>query len=559
MNDLLRNGLSGRVARAVRKVISYYHFTIMRHFLFSLSHPAVDRCVVSALSPGATLGRFRFLARWAVVVAVFLVVCAASEAQATVLRNLSTFLPEVSSACAPDGTFAVLFENGELIELHPDGSETRFFYSRGGIILYDSDGNRHVFIETGGELHHYIYDRLADETSMETVPGWINGKHNIAIGRDNRFRIVWSKWGEPLQYASNESGSWQTRMLVPYNGGYFYVYGVAVDQDGKTHALYGDGRCVYLSNRSGDWQSEIIYTDPVWPDDNSCPTTPYYSDPCLAVFPNGAPVVVARYQQRARTCSYAYVRLVAWRRTAPGSWTAETIADRSDNFYGSDGDHFTGYDACAGVDSQSVLHTVFSDGYLQHAPHQETQIGQIRHATHSGLAWGLHTMFAQQPDPSYTEEIIYTDGEPDVVLKSLLTISSLAVSPFDGSVHVLAQRWPSVANGFSSDLIYVNTFAWDAGCQNLGDGWRRLAWFGDYVPMGGGGWIWHNRHRFIYVSPVSTPGDCWFYTQDMGWLWTSSRTYPFLFRSADQNWLWYNGTTNPRWFVNMRTGVWEMH
>jgi hypothetical protein len=314
---------------------------------------------------------------------------------------------------------------------------------------------------------------------------------------------------------------------------------------------------MYLTNRSGDWQTESVYADPVWPDDNSYPTEPYYSHPCLAVYPGGAPVVVARFQQRARTGSFAYVRPVAWRRTAPGQWAAETIADRSDHFFGTDGDRYTGYEACAAVDGQSVLRTVFSDGYLRHAPHQETQIGQIRHAAHAGRLWNVRTEFAQTPDPTFTEEITYTDGESDVVLKSLLTIVSLAVSPFDGSVHVLAQRWPSVAQGFSSDLIHVHAPAWDSGHQRLGGGWRRLAWLGDYVPMGGGGWIWHGKHKFLYVTPYSTPGDCWFYTQDMGWLWTSSRVYPFLFRSADGSWLWYNGSANPRWFGNMRTGVWE--
>jgi hypothetical protein len=144
---------------------------------------------------------------------------AAAEAKVTVLRNQDSFLPTLSSACAPDGTYAVLFYDGELLEVHPDGSETRSFYPKGGVILYDSAGDRHVFVTADNGLHHYIHHRLTGDTAMEAVPGWINAGHNnIALGRDNRFRIVWSKWNEPVRYASNETGSWQTRVLGRMSG-----------------------------------------------------------------------------------------------------------------------------------------------------------------------------------------------------------------------------------------------------------------------------------------------------------------------------------------------------
>ena len=105
--------------------------------------------------------------------------------------------------------------------------------------------------------------------------------------------------------------------------------------------------------------------------------------------------------------------------------------------------------------------------------------------------------------------------------------------------------------------LAANTPAWDEGHQNLGGGWRRLAWFGDYVPMGTDGWIWHNRHGFWYAAPVSTAQSIWFYTQDMGWLWTTHAQYPFLYRASDGAWLWDNGSANPRWFMNLTAGEWE--
>ena len=98
---------------------------------------------------------------------------------------------------------------------------------------------------------------------------------------------------------------------------------------------------------------------------------------------------------------------------------------------------------------------------------------------------------------------------------------------------------------------------WDAGYTDLGGGWRRLAWFGDYAVMALEGWIWHYKHGFFYVANTSTPGDVWLYANDMGWLYTGNALYPFLYRSNDSAWLWYNGSTNPRWFRNMTAGTWE--
>lgn len=98
---------------------------------------------------------------------------------------------------------------------------------------------------------------------------------------------------------------------------------------------------------------------------------------------------------------------------------------------------------------------------------------------------------------------------------------------------------------------------WDAGYQSIGSGWRRLTWFGDYIPMGADGWIWHNKHGFFYVPAGGIPQSVWMYAQDMGWLYTGSTLYPFLYRSSPVAWLWYNGSVSPRWFRNLTTGTWE--
>ena len=113
--------------------------------------------------------------------------------------------------------------------------------------------------------------------------------------------------------------------------------------------------------------------------------------------------------------------------------------------------------------------------------------------------------------------------------------------------------WAKAVVGTVAHL--AEPMSWDEGYEDLGGGWRRLDWFGDYVPMGD--WIWHNRHGFWYPASNGTAGDAWFFSNDMGWLWTGDSTYPFMYRASPAAWLWYNGATNPRWFRNMTEGTWE--
>ncbi len=124
-----------------------------------------------------------------------------------------------------------------------------------------------------------------------------------------------------------------------------------------------------------------------------------------------------------------------------------------------------------------------------------------------------------------------------------------------GTVMVTAST--DSENPLFASIVQEGNPGWDVGSQDLGDGWRRLSWFGDYNTTRKDGWIWHNIHGFLQVSATATPGSIWFYAQDMGWLWTSHTQYPTLYRASDGAWLWFNGSSNPRWFMNLTTGHWE--
>ena len=159
-------------------------------------------------------------------------------------------------------------------------------------------------------------------------------------------------------------------------------------------------------------------------------------------------------------------------------------------------------------------------------------------------------------------------NEPQFTFRSTRTLTLQATSPCvdrGADAYGLATDYagnprPVAGTEFGAAKYDIGSYefqaGWDAGYTSIGGGWRRLTWFGDYVGMGGG-WIWHNKHGFLYPTTTSTRSDVWFYTQDMGWLWTGNTTYPFLYRSSPTAWLWYNGATNPRWFRNMTANTWE--
>ena len=96
-----------------------------------------------------------------------------------------------------------------------------------------------------------------------------------------------------------------------------------------------------------------------------------------------------------------------------------------------------------------------------------------------------------------------------------------------------------------------------ADATDLGDGWKQSAWLGQFND-GGFPWLFHQYHGWWMIEGEDQTG-LWFFALDLGWIWTGSESYPFLFRASDESWLFYlEGSRNPRWFFNFGAGEWEM-
>jgi len=88
------------------------------------------------------------------------------------------------------------------------------------------------------------------------------------------------------------------------------------------------------------------------------------------------------------------------------------------------------------------------------------------------------------------------------------------------------------------------------------ENFNKVGWIGNFndsfFP-----WIWHQEHGWWYVFGLD-PFDIWFWTQDMGFLWTNESIYPFIYRLSDNTWMWFlENSTDPRYFYNFATGQWE--
>jgi hypothetical protein len=88
-----------------------------------------------------------------------------------------------------------------------------------------------------------------------------------------------------------------------------------------------------------------------------------------------------------------------------------------------------------------------------------------------------------------------------------------------------------------------------------GAGWMRLDWLG-WIYAFETGYLQHSTHGMLYSASTS-PDSLYFYDLELGWFWTSSSVYPFLYRYAPASWLYYLETSSsPRRFWEAASGDW---
>ena len=80
---------------------------------------------------------------------------------------------------------------------------------------------------------------------------------------------------------------------------------------------------------------------------------------------------------------------------------------------------------------------------------------------------------------------------------------------------------------------------------DLGGGWRWMDWFGHYfeTPIG---WIYHYELGWLFRVSENTDS-VWFWKQGIGWIWTNSFVYPYLYRGSTSEWIFLRGGGTSQW------------
>ncbi len=209
-----------------------------------------------------------------------------------------------------------------------------------------------------------------------------------------------------IHYYSNRGGAWQKENLtlpLPAAPAKWYQWGkdLVADADGNAHLALSfqhhpsddvtwPGWIYYLSNRGGAWFAEIAAQQSHGSWDSFFPKL------SLAVDAQGRPAIAAWLKYNVLTGSDALSQLIFCRRSAPDSWARETLAETADNYFGSDGGHFTGLYPKLALDNAGGAHIVFSDLASSHVNGEEQAVvGQIRSARNTGTGWTLATLYRQ--------------------------------------------------------------------------------------------------------------------------------------------------------------------
>lgn len=145
--------------------------------------------------------------------------------------------------------------------------------------------------------------------------------------------------------------------------------------------------------------------------------------------------------------------------------------------------------------------------------------------------------------------------------------SSVFTVAFDPSSEGGKDATISITNDFSSNSFDFNVSGvgegadvattWYDGASVLGGGWLWSDWFG-FFNVNQYPWVYHQEHGWLYAFAIDTES-MFFWDDQMGtFFWTSDSVYPSIYRFSDSKWLFYQKeSSNPRWFVDLLTGIWE--
>lgn len=175
-------------------------------------------------------------------------------------------------------------------------------------------------------------------------------------------------------------------------------------------------------------------------------------------------------------------------------------------------------------------------------------------ATQSDFSSGTYAYVKLSTD---TARVTYDDGDYSGTI--LLTFTTVTSGTF-------RDDFTGVESGFTAGtftisdwfpIFHVEEDTWYSEAGTLDQGWRFFSWFKSFIPLPESDWIFHSRHRFVYVVGVS-PNSLFLWDNAMQqWLYTNQTVYPWMYSfGPNPGWVFFFQNSQPgsRFFARGDTG-----
>jgi alpha-tubulin suppressor-like RCC1 family protein len=77
--------------------------------------------------------------------------------------------------------------------------------------------------------------------------------------------------------------------------------------------------------------------------------------------------------------------------------------------------------------------------------------------------------------------------------------------------------------------------------------WWASPWFGNFAVTEGTDWIYHEHYAWLFIFPQEG-GGLWYWQKNLGWLWTASELYPYVYRQGF-GWHYFLGASDGSVFL----------
>jgi hypothetical protein len=341
---------------------------------------------------------------------------------------------------------------------------------------------------------HILYHDLGEDTNR-------NGKldSNEDVDGDSEF----DEGSRNLKYATYDSalqGFVRYTLAAGHEAG--SQNSIAISATGNIHACYYDAKRLELRylkrNLSGLWEN------PQTVDNN---------------WVNGGLNHLATDANGNVHISYLgyYGYNVKYATNRTGSWTNEIIQTTNEQ------DHFRGTAIAADKDGHPHILTIENETNYLHYITTTTDKVPLVDSDNDGATDLEEKLLDTDPLHPDSDGDGLTDGEEKV----LETDPNKIDSDGDGLTDAKEEKLGLNPNGENSDEDFAQALDAHRGYPR----------------------------RTFKTSPYT---EGWFYTTDMGWLYTSPDFFPYIYKPDEGTWFFFQeGTSAPRWFFNTKTGAWD--